>query len=121
MRRPEILKVDIFKYRGVEEDPLLLWFVELDRGIRARRIDDEQMKLTFAQSHSAGRTNTWALGLEMRNPYGFESLESSKTRLKQTFEPPRAEIRARSELLKLNQGKRMCTLTPNIYDSCRLV
>ena len=33
-RRPEILKVDISKYRGVEEDSLLLWFVELDGAIR---------------------------------------------------------------------------------------
>ena len=79
MRRPEILKVDISKYRGVEEDSLLLWFVELDRAIRARRIDDEQMKLT--QSHLAGRAKTWALGLEMSDPYAFESLESFKIRL----------------------------------------
>ena len=64
------------------------------------------MKLTFAQTHSAGRANTWALGLEMSDPYAFESLEAFKTRLKQTFEPLRAEFRARSELLKLKQGKR---------------
>ena len=105
-RRPEILKVDISKYRGVEEDSLLLWFVELDRAIKARRIDDEQMKLTFAQTHLAGRAKTWALGLEMSDPYAFGSLEAFKTRLKHTFEPPRAEFRARSELLKLKQGKR---------------
>ena len=105
-RRPEILKVDISKYRGVEEDSLLLWFVELDRAIKARRIDDEQMKLTFAQSHLAGRAKTWALGLEMSDPYAFEPLESFKPRLKRAFEPPRAEFRARSELLKLKQGER---------------
>ena len=105
-RRPEILKVDISKYRGVEEDSLLLWFVELDRAIRARRVDDEQTKLTFAQSHLAGRAKTWALGLEMSDPYAFESLESFKTRLKRTFEPPRGEFRARSDLLKLKQGNR---------------
>ena len=58
-RRPEIMKVDISKYRIVEEDSLLLWFAELDRAIRARRIDDEQMKLTFAQTHLAGSANTW--------------------------------------------------------------
>ena len=44
--------------------------------------------------------------MEMSNPYAFESLESCKTRLKRTFEPLRAEFRARSELLKLKQGKR---------------
>ena len=42
----------------------------------------------------------------MSDPYDFGSLEAFKTRLKQTFEPPRAEFRARSELLKLKQGKR---------------
>ena len=36
----------------------------------------------------------------------FGSLEVIKTRLIQTFKQPRAEFRARSELLKLNQGKR---------------
>ena len=64
------------------------------------------MKLTFAQSHLAGRAKTWALGLEMSDPYAFKSLEFFKTRLKRTFEPPRAEFRARSDLLKLKQGKR---------------
>ena len=119
--RPEIFKVDISKYRGVEEDSLLLWFVELDRAIKARRIDDEQMKLTFAQANLAGRAKTWALGVEMSDPYVFGSLEAFKTLLKQTFEPPRAEFRARSELLKLKQGKSECTLTLNTYDSSRVV
>ena len=92
--RPEILKVDISKYRGVEEDSLLLWFVELDRAIKGRRIDDEQMKFRFSQANLAERAKTWVLGLEMSDPYAFESLEASKTRLKQTFEPPRDEFRA---------------------------
>ena len=42
----------------------------------------------------------------MTYPYAFESLEAFKIRLKQTFEPPRAKFRARSEILKLQQGKR---------------
>ena len=41
MRRPEILKVDIAKYIGVEKNFMLLWFVELDRDIKASRINDE--------------------------------------------------------------------------------
>ena len=52
-----------------------------------------------------GRAKSWALGVEMSDPYVFGSLEAFKTLLKQTFEPPRAEFRARSELLKLKQGK----------------
>ena len=105
-RRPETLKIDISKYRGVEEDSLLRWFVELDDAIRARHIVDEQMQVAFAQSNLAGRAKTWALGLKLHDPYVFGSLEVFKMRLKQTFEPPRAEFRARSELLKLKQGKR---------------
>ena len=105
-RRPEVMKVDISKYRGVPEDSLLLWFVELDRALRARRVDDEQMKLTFAQTYLAGHAKTWSLALESSDPNVFGSLEDFKTRLRQTFEPPRAEFRARSELLKLKKGKR---------------
>ena len=42
----------------------------------------------------------------MSDPYAFGSLEAFKTRLKRLFEPPRAELRAQSELLKLKHGKR---------------
>ena len=105
-RRPETLKIDISKYRGVEEDSLLRWFVELDDAIRARHISDEQMQVAFAQSNLAGRAKTWALGLKLHDPYVFGSLDVFKTRLRQTFEPPRAEFRARTEFLKLKQGMR---------------
>ena len=98
-RRPETLKIDISKYRGVEEDCLFRWFVELDDAIKARHIVSEQVQVAFAQSNLAGRTKTWALGLKLRDPYVFGSLEAFKARLKQTFTPPRAEFRARSELL----------------------
>uniref|UniRef100_A0AAV1V1F2 Retrotransposon gag domain-containing protein n=1 Tax=Peronospora matthiolae TaxID=2874970 RepID=A0AAV1V1F2_9STRA len=87
-RRPETLKIDISKYRGVEEDSLLRWFVELDDAIKARRIDDGDMKVAFAQSNLAGRAKTWALGLKLHDPYAFGSLEVFKSRLRQTFEPP---------------------------------
>uniref|UniRef100_A0AAV1V909 CCHC-type domain-containing protein n=1 Tax=Peronospora matthiolae TaxID=2874970 RepID=A0AAV1V909_9STRA len=105
-RRPETLKIDISKSRGVEEDSLLRWFVELDDAIRARRIDEGEMQVAFAQSNLEGRAKTWALGLKLHDPYAFGSLEVFKSRLRQTFEPPRAEFRARTELLKLKQGKR---------------
>uniref|UniRef100_A0AAV1UC91 Retrotransposon gag domain-containing protein n=1 Tax=Peronospora matthiolae TaxID=2874970 RepID=A0AAV1UC91_9STRA len=84
-RRPETLKIDISK---------------------ARRIDDGDMQVAFAQSNLAGRAKTWALGLKLHDPYAFGSLEVFKSRLRQTFEPPRAEFRARTEFLKLKQGKR---------------
>uniref|UniRef100_A0AAV1TEE9 Retrotransposon gag domain-containing protein n=1 Tax=Peronospora matthiolae TaxID=2874970 RepID=A0AAV1TEE9_9STRA len=103
LRRPETLKIDISKYRGVEEDSLLRWFVELDDAIRARRIDDGEMQVAFAQSNLAGRAKTWALGLKLHDPY---ALEVFKSRLRQTFEPPGAKFRAQTEPLKIKQGKR---------------
>uniref|UniRef100_A0AAV1VFG1 CCHC-type domain-containing protein n=1 Tax=Peronospora matthiolae TaxID=2874970 RepID=A0AAV1VFG1_9STRA len=84
-RRPETLKIDISK---------------------ARRIDDGDMQVAFAQSNLAGRAKTWALGLKLHDPHAFGSLEVFKSRLRQPFEPPRAEFEARNELLRLKQGKR---------------
>ena len=65
--------------------PLLLWFVEQDRAIKARRIDDKQMKLTFAHTRLAVRVKIWALGLDMTDPYDFESLQSFYPQLKLTL------------------------------------
>ena len=105
-RRPEALKIEISKYRGIEEDSLPRWFVELDDAIRARRLVDDEMQVAFAQSNLAGRAKAWALGLKLSDPYVFGSLEALKARLRQTFEPPRAEFRARAELFQIKQGKR---------------
>ena len=55
---------------------MLLWFVEIYRAIDARRFDNEQMKLTFAQTNLAGRAKNWDLGLEVSYPYAFQSLEA---------------------------------------------
>ena len=74
-RRPETLKIDISKYRGVE-DSLFRWFVELDGAIRARHIVEEQMQVAFAQSNLAGRAKTWTLSLKLRDAYVFGSLEA---------------------------------------------
>ena len=50
------------------------------------------------------RLELWASSCTIHTSLG--RWMSLKTRLKQTFEPPRAEFRARSELLKIRQGKR---------------
>uniref|UniRef100_A0AAV1TCZ3 Retrotransposon gag domain-containing protein n=1 Tax=Peronospora matthiolae TaxID=2874970 RepID=A0AAV1TCZ3_9STRA len=76
MRRTKTLKIDISRYKGTDGGSLLRWFVELDDAIR------------------------------LNDPNVFELLEILKYRLKETFEPPRAESRARSALLRLKQGKR---------------
>uniref|UniRef100_A0AAV1UGA0 Retrotransposon gag domain-containing protein n=1 Tax=Peronospora matthiolae TaxID=2874970 RepID=A0AAV1UGA0_9STRA len=104
--RPETLKIDISRYKGTDEDSLSIWFVDLDDAIRARHIESDEMQVTFALSNLIGRAKTWALGLELQDPKMFESLEILKSRLKETFGPPRAEFGARSALLKLKKGKR---------------
>uniref|UniRef100_A0AAV1TS78 Retrotransposon gag domain-containing protein n=1 Tax=Peronospora matthiolae TaxID=2874970 RepID=A0AAV1TS78_9STRA len=105
MRRPETLKIDISRYKETDEDSLLRWFVELDDAIRARHIEGDEMQVTFALSNLTGRAKTWALGIKLHNPNVFELLDIRKSRLKETFEPTRAEFRARSALLRLKQGK----------------
>ena len=105
-RRRESLKLEVTKYRGVEEDSLLRWFVELDDAIDSRRIDDERMQVSFAQSNLAGEARAWALNLKLHDPNVFGSFRIFKTLLSETFEPPRAEFRTLSELLQLKQGKR---------------
>ena len=54
----------------------------------------------------AGRAKHWALGLKLHDPLDFGSYEIFNTRLKQLFEKPRAESRARAELLELKQDER---------------
>uniref|UniRef100_A0AAV1U2E7 Retrotransposon gag domain-containing protein n=1 Tax=Peronospora matthiolae TaxID=2874970 RepID=A0AAV1U2E7_9STRA len=106
MRRPKTLKIDISRYKRIDEDSLLSWFVELDDAIRARLIESDEMQVTFALSNLTGRAKTWALGLKLHDPNVFGSLDILKYRLKETFfDPPRAEYRARSALLRLKQGK----------------
>ena len=75
-RRPETFKIDTSKYKRVVEDSQLWWFVELDDAIRAPHILDEQMQVAFSQSNLAGRAQTWALSLKLRDPHVFGSLEA---------------------------------------------
>uniref|UniRef100_A0AAV1TIT4 Retrotransposon gag domain-containing protein n=1 Tax=Peronospora matthiolae TaxID=2874970 RepID=A0AAV1TIT4_9STRA len=64
------------------------------------------MQVTFDLSNLTGRAKTWALGIKLHDPNVFESLEILKSRLKETFEPPRADFRPCSALLRLKKGKR---------------
>uniref|UniRef100_A0AAV1URB2 Retrotransposon gag domain-containing protein n=1 Tax=Peronospora matthiolae TaxID=2874970 RepID=A0AAV1URB2_9STRA len=84
-RRPETLKIGIS---------------------RARHIEGDEVQVTFALSNLTGRAKTWALGIKLHDPNVFESFEILKSRLKETFEPPRSEFRRRSALLRIQQGKR---------------
>uniref|UniRef100_A0AAV1TY33 Retrotransposon gag domain-containing protein n=1 Tax=Peronospora matthiolae TaxID=2874970 RepID=A0AAV1TY33_9STRA len=73
---------------------------------RARLIEGDEVQVTFALSNLTGRAKTRASGLKHHEPGVFESLKILKSRLKETFEPPRAESRAHSALLRLKKGKR---------------
>ena len=53
-----------------------------------------------------GDAKNWALNLKLHDLNVFGSLEIFKTLLSETFEPPRAEFRTLSKLLKIKQGKR---------------
>uniref|UniRef100_A0AAV1U9E4 Retrotransposon gag domain-containing protein n=1 Tax=Peronospora matthiolae TaxID=2874970 RepID=A0AAV1U9E4_9STRA len=101
----ETLKIDISKYRGSKKLPLR-WFVELDDAIRARRIDDGDMQAVLAQSNPAGRAKIIIPPGLSRTTHMRLGRWSPQVAARQTFEPPRAEFRARTELLKLKQGKR---------------
>uniref|UniRef100_A0AAV1TPY1 Retrotransposon gag domain-containing protein n=1 Tax=Peronospora matthiolae TaxID=2874970 RepID=A0AAV1TPY1_9STRA len=106
MSRPETLQIAISRYKETDEDSHLRWLVELDDAIRARHIEDDEVQVTFALSNLTELAKTWALGIKIHDPNVFESLDFLKYRLKETFEPPRAESRARFALLRLKQAKR---------------
>ena len=80
--------------------------LEVDDSIKARHTDDEEMQVAFAKSNFSGRARIWALNLQLHDSNVFGSLAVFKTLLSQTFEPPRAEFRTLSELLKIKQGNR---------------
>ena len=82
------------------------WVVELDDVIRARHIENDNMQVAFALSNMTGRAKVWALRLKLHDPHVFGSLDTLKSRLKETFEPPRAMARSRSKHFRLKQGKR---------------
>ena len=73
-RRRETLKLEVSKYRGVEEDSLLRWSLEVDDVIKARDIDDEEIQVAFAKSNLSERARTWALNLQLHEPNVFGSL-----------------------------------------------
>lgn len=102
----DTLKVEVARFKGVTGESLLRWFVELEAAMTARRIEEHSMRVTFAMSNLAGRAKTWAFGRRMGNPQCFPTYEEFKREMRETFEPPKTEFRARSEFLAIKQGKR---------------
>lgn len=99
------LKLDVSPYRGGENEPLARWFVELDAAIAARQLRDPSQQVLFAMSKLSGRAKSWAYGKRLADPNCFPSYDHFKAELKIAFEPPQGEFRARTEFLKLRQGR----------------
>lgn len=104
--RVETLKFDVAKYSGSEKESLLRWLVELEASINARGIANPAMQVAYAMSCLAGRAKTWAFGRRLADPQSFPSYGHFRAALKDAFEPPKSEFRARAEFLELKQGKR---------------
>ena len=66
--RPETLKYNIAKFKGVDGDPLMRWFVELDRAIECRGLITDDMKVSFGLANLAGRAKTWGLRAPASRP-----------------------------------------------------
>ena len=82
------------------------WFLEVDDAIKAGHIESEQMQIAFDKLNLSGRARTWALNLQLKDPNVFGSFAVFQSMLSQSFEPPRAEFRTLTELLKVKQGER---------------
>ena len=53
-RRPETLNIDISKFKAVDGESSMRWFVELSDAIEGRRITDDAMKRGVWHVHLAG-------------------------------------------------------------------
>jgi hypothetical protein len=102
--RVETLKLAVSPFKG-EGEPLLRWLTELDIAIQARNIMDVHLQVSFAMSVLGGRARTWAYGRKMADANCFASYEDFKRELREAFEPPKSQFRARAEFLALRQGK----------------
>ncbi|KAJ0390187.1 hypothetical protein P43SY_010253 [Pythium insidiosum] len=52
----------------------------------------------------SGRAKAWAFGCRVADRDTFPDLETFKSALQQTFEPPQSEFRLRAEFLSVKQG-----------------
>ena len=80
------------------------WFVEfydVYKGSSYRRRWDESY---IHPVQLFWRAKTWVLKRKLHDSYSFKSRTGFKSRLKETFEPPRAKLLASAEFLELKQG-----------------
>ena len=104
--RNQSLKLDVSKYSGSDKESLLRWLVELEAALQARNLTNPQLQVAYAMSCLAGRAKTWAFGRRLADPQCFGTYQRFREALREAFEPPKSEFRARAEFLKIRQGKR---------------
>ncbi|KAF1336587.1 Pol protein, partial [Globisporangium splendens] len=104
--RQKPVRLEVAKYGGGDNEPLLRWFVEIDAAIRSGQIYDPEQQVDFAMSKLAGRAKSWAFGRRMADHGCFSTLSEFKGDIRAAFEPPKSEFRTRTEFLKIRQDKR---------------
>lgn len=100
------LKLDVTKYSGSDKESLLRWLVELEAALQARNLTNPQLQVAYGMSCLAGRAKSWAFGRRLADPKCFGTYQQFRAALRDAFEPPKSEFRARAEFLKIKQGKR---------------
>ncbi|KAF1313449.1 reverse transcriptase, partial [Globisporangium splendens] len=104
--RQKPVRLEVAKYGGGDNEPLLRWFVEIDAAIRSGQIYDPEQQVDFAMSKLAGRAKSWAFGRRMADHGCFSTLSEFKGDIRAAFEPPKSEFRTRTEFLEIRQDKR---------------
>ncbi|KAF1317477.1 putative retroelement, partial [Globisporangium splendens] len=104
--RQKPVRLEVAKYGGGDNEPLLRWFVEIDAAIRSGQIYDPEQQVDFAMSKLVGRAKSWAFGRRMADHGCFSTLSEFKGDIRAAFEPPKSEFRTRTEFLEIRQDKR---------------
>ncbi|KAF1332102.1 reverse transcriptase, partial [Globisporangium splendens] len=110
--RQKPVRLEVAKYGGGDNEPLLRWFVEIDAAIRSGQIYDPEQQVDFAMSKLARRAKSWAFGRRMADHGCFSTLSEFKGDIRTAFEPPKSEFRTRTEFLEIRQDKRVYPACP---------
>jgi hypothetical protein len=119
-KKEESLKIAVLSYKGTSKESLKTWFQEVDNAIVARGIQNDDLKIHFAISCLGAQAKSWALGKQMlEDDLAFPNFNAFRADMEATFEPPKCEFRARSEFLKVYQGKNDLRWYINRVRECR--
>jgi hypothetical protein len=99
-------KLKISPYYGDENENLLRWILEVETGMKAANIVDEELKVAYGMSNLRGKAKEWAFSKKLVQQDCFPNWKSFVDKLRLAFQPPKCEVRMRAEFLALRQGKR---------------